>query len=113
LAALNDKRILFVCTANIDRSPTAETLLKGKEGFEVLSAGTWINAKRRISERLIDWADTIFVMEDNHKEDVIALNPESENKITVLGIPDIYLRDTPELVKKLKTKLIKYLDIKL
>ena len=106
------KRVLFVCTANIDRSPTAESLLKGKEGFEVLSAGTWINAERRVSARLIDWADVIFVMEEHHKEDIIALHPESENKIIMLGIPDIYLRNDPELIKILKTKLTKYLNIK-
>lgn len=106
------KRVLFVCTANIDRSPTAEALLKRKEGFEVLSAGTWINAERRVSARLIDWADVIFVMEEHHKEDIIALNPESENKIIVLGIPDIYLRNDPELIKIFKTKLTKYLNIK-
>jgi len=75
------KRVLFVCTANVDRSPTAEALLKGKEGFDVLSAGT-------------------------------ALNPESENKIIMLGITDIYLRNDPELIKILKTKLTKYLNIK-
>jgi len=106
------KRVLFVCTANVDRSPTAEALLKGKEGFDVLSAGTWINAERRVSARLIDWADVIFVMEEHHKEDIIALNPESENKIIMLGITDIYLRNDPELIKILKTKLTKYLNIK-
>ena len=36
------EKILFVCTGNMDRSPTAESLLKGREGFEVRSAGTWI-----------------------------------------------------------------------
>jgi protein-tyrosine-phosphatase len=32
------KRILFVCTGNMDRSPTAEDLLKGREDFEAMSA---------------------------------------------------------------------------
>ncbi|MEM2593881.1 MAG: hypothetical protein QXV96_03115, partial [Candidatus Bathyarchaeia archaeon] len=43
------KRILFVCTANVDRSPTAEAILKGIKGFEVQSAGIWPNARRRIT----------------------------------------------------------------
>lgn len=51
-------------------------------------------------------------MEEHHKEDILALNPESENKIIVFGIPDIYLRNDPELIKILKTNLTKYLNIK-
>lgn len=105
------KRVLFVCTANMDRSPTAEALLKGRAGFEVRSAGTWINAHRRISLHHIDWADIIFVMEENHKEAIIAIKPEAEKKITVLNIPDIYSRNDPELIELLKTKLKKYLNI--
>ncbi len=104
------KRILFVCTANMDRSPTAEGLLKGRDGFQVLSAGTWIHAQRRISKGLIEWADMIFVMEEQHKEAILALKPEAEKKIIVLGIPDIYPRNHPELIKALKTKLSKHLN---
>ena len=75
------KKVLFACTANMDRSPTAETLLKEKEGFEVLSAGTWKHTRRRISESLVDWADVIFVMQEHHQEAVLALKPEANNKI--------------------------------
>jgi len=105
-------KILFVCTANIDRSPTAEDLLKGKDGFEVISVGTWAKARKSISENLIDWADLILVMEERHKEAVLTLKPESEKKIIVLDIPDVYLRDDLKLVKLLKTKLSYYLNIK-
>lgn len=105
------KRVLFVCTGNVGRSPTAEALLKGKEGFEVRSAGTWVNARRRVSESLVEWADIIFVMEQHHKETIIALKPEAENKITVLNIPDMYVRNDPELIKILKKKLARYLNI--
>jgi len=51
-------------------------------------------------------------MEEHHKEAVLALKPEAEKKIIVLDIPDTYLRDDPELIKILKTKLTKYLHIK-
>lgn len=47
------KKILFVCTGNMDRSPTAENLLKEKEDFEAMSAGTWMHAHRRISESTV------------------------------------------------------------
>jgi predicted protein tyrosine phosphatase len=105
------KKVLFVCTANIDRSPTAEAFLKQKDGFEVKSAGTWQHARNRITEQLIDWADIIFVMEICHKEALLTLNPKSENKIIVLNIPDIYSRNNLELIIMLKEKLSNFLQI--
>lgn len=107
------KKVLFVCTANIDRSPTAEALLKRKDGFEVKSAGTWLHARRRITEELINWADIVFVMERYHKEFLLNLSPVAENKIVVLDIPDIYPRNDPELIRILKGKLSTHLNIKL
>ncbi|MBS7634347.1 phosphotyrosine protein phosphatase [Candidatus Bathyarchaeota archaeon] len=106
------RRVLFVCTANIDRSPTAEALLKNLGEFEVQSAGIWFNARRRISESLIDWADIIFAMEDHHKEAILNLKPDAENKMVVLNIPDIYPKNDPELIKILKMKLSESLKIK-
>ena len=107
------ERILFVCTGNMDRSPTAESLLKRREGFEVRSAGTWIHARRRITSDLIEWADRIFVMEDHHKRAILSICPEAEGKIIVLNIPDIYMRNDPELIEILKMKLRKHLNIEL
>jgi len=105
------RNVLFVCTGNIDRSPTAEALLKNKEGFDVRSAGTWIGAPTRISEELVDWADTILVMEEEHKEAVLSIKPEAEEKITVLEVPNMYLRGDPELIRTLKAKLSSHLNI--
>jgi len=105
------KRVLFVCTANIDRSPTAESLLKERGEFEVKSAGIWPSARRRITMDLIDWADIIFVMEDYHKDAILTLKPEVKDKVIVLNIPDIYLRNDPELVRILREKLTEYLKI--
>lgn len=105
------ERILFVCTANIDRSATAEDLLRGDDSFEVLSAGTWLHARRKISRELLDWADKIFVMEEHHKDAVLDLKPDAENKIILLDIPDAYPKSHPELVKTLKAKLSKHLNI--
>lgn len=105
------KRILFVCTANVDRSPTAEAILKGIKGFEVQSAGIWPNARRRITKELIDWADIIFAMEDYHKEVIVSLKPEAENKTIVLNVPDIYPRNDPNLIKILKERISEHLGI--
>jgi len=107
------KKVLFVCTANIDRSPKAEDLLGQLNGFEVQSAGTWLHARRRITEELINWADIIFAMERHHKEFLLDLGPVAKNKTVVLDIPDIYSRNDPELVRILKGKLSTHLTVKL
>ncbi len=105
------KRILFVCTGNIARSPTAEKLFTGREKFEVISAGTWIRARKKVTINLIDWSDIIFVMENYHKKAILNLKPTAKNKIIVLNISDRYFRDDPELIKILKLKLLEYLKI--
>jgi predicted protein tyrosine phosphatase len=102
------KKVLFVCSGNIDRSPTAEALLRGKGGLEVKSAGTLRSAPTPVSKELIKWADIVFAMERSHKEAMLATEPEAEGKIVVLGIEDQYPRGDPQLVKILKEKLSGY-----
>jgi len=104
-------RVLFVCTGNLDRSPTAEFLLRGKEGFEARSAGTWINARKKVSKDLIEWADVIFVMEDYHKDVILSICPEAKEKVVVLNIPDVYRRNDPKLIEILKKRLGECLKI--
>ena len=101
--------MLFVCSGNIDRSPTAEALLREKEGFEVKSAGTWTGARTAVSKELIDWADMIFAMEEHHKEALIRIDQNAEAKIIVLGVDDRYLKGDPELMRVLKGRLSEYL----
>jgi len=106
------KKVLFVCSGNVDRSPTAEALLKRKEGFEARSAGILLGARRRLSKDLIDWADIIFAMEDIHREAVLRIAPYAKDKVMVLGIPNLYNRNDPELIEILKEKLSRYLGVK-
>lgn len=101
--------MLFVCSGNIDRSPTAEALLKGKEGFEVKSAGTWEGSPNVISKELIDWADMIFVMEEQHRQALLQIDLRADAKIVVLGIDDHYLKGDPELLEILRQKLSEHL----
>jgi protein-tyrosine phosphatase len=101
--------VLFVCTGNIDRSPTAEALLREKEGFEVKSAGTWMGARKLVSKELMNWADIVFVMEEHHKEALIKIDQNAEAKIIVLGVDDHYLKGDPELMRILKERLSEYL----
>lgn len=54
------KRILFVCSGNIHRSPTAANMFRDRKGFEFRSAGTSIGTPTPVSAELVDWADKIF-----------------------------------------------------
>lgn len=106
------ERILFVCTANIDRSPTAESLYAGDPRYEVLSAGTAPFAMVPLSQRILEWADRIFVMserEDHHKTDIERRFPELALRIVDLDVEDRWYRGDPELVKILLERLTPHL----
>ncbi|WP_353569958.1 low molecular weight protein tyrosine phosphatase family protein [Candidatus Albibeggiatoa sp. nov. BB20] len=101
------KRILFVCSQNRLRSPTAETIFSEYPNLEVLSAGTNHDAETPLSGDLIDWADVIVAMEKTHKNKIskkfkVQL---AHKRMVVLDIPDNYEYMQPELVKILKVKL--------
>ncbi len=105
------KKLLFICTANWQRSPTAEALFKNSRNYEAKSAGTSPIAERPITSQAIKWADIIFCMEDLHKNYILENFPEAKNKkIIILNLPNIYLKNDPELVIILKEKLKKYLE---
>ena len=56
-------RILFVCSRNKLRSPTAETIFATHPEVEVDSAGLNDDAVVPLSPEQIEWADLILVME--------------------------------------------------
>ena len=60
-------KILFVCSANIDRSPTAEHIYANQTGLEVKSAGVSWYAQQPVTTELLQWADVILCMEEEHK----------------------------------------------
>jgi predicted protein tyrosine phosphatase len=100
-------RVLFVCTANKLRSPTAEDLFKDFGGLDVLSAGTDAKAPRPLTKELVASADLIFAMETHHRERIrkkYKQRPE-DNRIITLHIPDEYERGDPELIALLKEKV--------
>jgi len=104
------KKILFVCSGNHHRSPTAMDMFRNHEGFVVKSAGTSFGAPNPISAELVEWADKIFVMEEEHREFIVQQYPEAASKITVLGIEDNYFRGDPRLKAILKEKLEPYFN---
>jgi predicted protein tyrosine phosphatase len=102
-------KVLFVCTGNVDRSPTAQALFTGSTTVDAQSAGTAPTAVTSLSKALVDWADLIFVMEPKHQRAVLTLNPHARQKVICLNIPDIYARGDPELKQLLTQKLKPYL----
>ena len=96
--------VLFVCSRNQWRSPTAEKVWRSHSALSVRSGGTSPNARRRVSEQDIHWADAIFVMEEKHKSRLLAeYGRMLEHKaIHVLDIPDQYRYMDPELVEELE-----------
>ena len=104
--------LLFICSRNQWRSRTAETIFKNKTGFEVKSAGTSKIARIRISRKLIEWAELIFVMENKHKKRISELYPDLllTKEIIVLDIPDDYKYMDEELVKNLEDSISFYLN---
>ena len=100
----NRTNVLFVCSRNQWRSPTAEQVWRRHPALAVRSGGTSPNAKHRVSVGDVQWAQVIFVMEEKHKSRLLAeLGRVIENKpIHVLDIPDEYKRMDPELVELLR-----------
>ena len=104
-------KLLFVCNANLQRSPTAEDLFKNSKKHEARSCGIDPLAKTRISKEIVKWADIIICMEPWHKDFILTnfLKEVAGKDIRVLDILDVYFRGDPELVKILKKKLKEFL----
>ncbi len=105
------KRILFLCSQNKLRSPTAEAVFAVHPGVEVDSAGLNNDAEVRLSEEQVRWADLILVMEKAHRD---RLNRKfgkalAGKRIAVLNIPDDYDYMDPMLVELLKARCEAYL----
>lgn len=107
------RTVLFVCSANLDRSPTAERLFHGWRGkWEAKSAGIRPALGRNpMTQALIDWADLVLVMEPLHAKYIYAHFKCDPNKMRVLKVEDRYARDDPELIRALEEKALPILDM--
>lgn len=105
------KRILFVCSQNRLRSPTAEQVFADWPGVECSSAGTNHDAENPLSAELVAWAEIIFVMEKAHRNKLRAKYGAvlKDKRLIVLDIPDDYDFMDPELVRLLKNKVPRFL----
>jgi predicted protein tyrosine phosphatase len=99
-------RALFVCSQNRLRSPTAEAVFSKLPGLECLSAGTDDKANVPLDPELIEWADTIYVMETSHRNRISKKFKKylGDTRIVVLGIPDEYEFMQPSLIAILERK---------
>lgn len=105
--------LLFVCSRNQWRSPTAEAIWRRRPGFSVRSAGTSPNARRHIGPADIRWADIIFVMERKHLNRLQAEYSRllEYKRIHALDIPDDYRYMDPELVDILEDAVKRHLSV--
>lgn len=103
--------VLFVCSRNRWRSRTAETIFKNHQEHKIKSAGTENDARVRVSEKLVRWAELIFVMEKRHKQRLIEKFDEalSGKKIIVLDIEDNYGYMDEELIEMLTVSVRPFL----
>jgi len=106
-------RVLFVCSRNRLRSPTAEALFSNRPDLETLSAGTAPDAETPVSAELIEWADIIFAMEKVHRRHLEEKFGKllSQKKLVVLGIPDKYRHMDPALIELLLKKVPPFLPV--
>ncbi|HAX75697.1 MAG TPA: phosphotyrosine protein phosphatase [Cyanobacteria bacterium UBA11372] len=102
------KKLLFICSKNRLRSPTAEAVFSEYEGLAVESAGIDREAETPLSSEVIEWADIIFVMEKSHRSKLSKnFQPWLKGKrVICLDIPDEYEYMEPALVELLKKKVL-------
>ncbi|HYD19910.1 MAG TPA: hypothetical protein VEB40_00435 [Flavipsychrobacter sp.] len=96
--------LIFICSRNKRRSLTAETIYKNSNGHTVRSAGTEESARVQVNEKMLLWADIIFVMEKRHKQRLTQRfeNSLRNKQLIVLDIPDKYEYMDEELADMLK-----------
>lgn len=105
------RRVLFVCSQNKLRSPTAEQVFAAYPGIESDSAGIAHDAVTPLSSEQVECADIIMVMEAHHRSKLSQRFKAhlKGKKIIVLGIPDDYDYMQPELVRLLEMKAAPFL----
>ena len=96
-------RVLFVCTQNKLRSPTAEVIFAQHSGWQVASAGTERGAPTPLTRDLVEWADVAVCMQKAHRDWIRSTlkGALSDDRLLILGIPDDYEFMDPELVQLL------------
>lgn len=105
------RHVLFICSRNRLRSPTAEQVFADWPGIETASAGTQRDADNPVTPETLAWADLIFVMERAHRSKLTsAFGPHLRGKrVICLDIPDEFGFMDPALVGLLKVRVPRHL----
>src|SRR5436190_24132655 len=105
-------RALFVCHYNRKRSATAERVFGKDPALEVLSAGTSEEAMVQVNQRMLEWADLVFVMDREQVEALGKMFPGHPvlPKVICLQIEDCYHFLDPELVAILQERTRPYFE---
>lgn len=103
--------LLFICSRNQIRSVTAERIYSNHPTLKVRSAGTASSARRRVTEKDIQWADLIFAFEDRHRQQMKQRFRDAleEDRVIVLDLPDIYTLMEEELIQEIQTQVELYI----
>lgn len=103
--------LLFLCSRNRLRSPTAERVFASHPGVETASAGLAPDAEEPVTPDHLEWADLIFVMERAHRAKLQRrFGPQLKGRrVICLDIPDDYDFMQPELVALLEKKVGRHL----
>lgn len=105
------RNVLFICSQNLLRSPTAEQVFSSWPGIETASAGLNNGAQNPVTPELLEWADLIFVMESVHRSKLSArFKPHLGGKrVICLEIPDDFEYMDPLLIKLLNATVPRHL----
>lgn len=105
------RRLLFICSRNRLRSPTAEQLFANWPGVETDSAGLAPDAETPLEAEQLRWADVIFVMERSHRSKLGQKFRQQlkGKKLVCLDIPDNYDFMQLELVALLEKRVAPHL----
>ncbi len=103
--------LLFLCSRNRLRSPTAEQVFGDWPGVATASAGLSADADAPLSTELVEWADLIFVMEAQHRRRLSTrFGPSLRDKrVICLDIPDDYDYMDPALIRRLHERVDRHL----
>lgn len=95
-------KILFICSANVNRSKAFEREFKlmyerpkspiNPELIEIRSAGiySYSGYGYKLDKKILEWADLVFVMTQAHKMFLHKAYSEYLDKVHVIGISDEY-----------------------
>ena len=101
------RKVLFICSQNRLRSPTAEQVFADWPGVETASAGLNNDAENPLTPELLEWADLVFVMERAHRNKLSSRFRAhlGHQRVICLDIPDEYDYMDPMLVRLLRAKV--------